>query len=212
MIGQAVVGEVHPDRILTNAGARPGQAVVLTKAIGTGLLATAVKRSDPADIERGGPWAVAYDAAIASMIRSNSRAADVAQLASATAATDITGFGLLGHLQRVASESAVCIQLDADAVPRLPGAESLIEAGFVPGGTMRNLDFLQASVAGGARADWNVLRYLLADPQTSGGLAFFCDPAAADSAVEELRRDGHPAAVIGHVAEAKGRAGTIVVR
>ena len=210
LIGQAVIGEVHPDRILTNAGAKRGQAIVLTKALGTGLLATAVKRSTQADIQPGGLWAEAYDDAIASMTRLNSRAAEVAQLAGASAATDITGFGLLGHLQRVASESGACLNIDADAVPHLTGADALLDAGFVPGGTLRNLDFVEPSVNAVARVDWERLRFLFADPQTSGGLAFFCDPAAAETAVQELRRDGHAAAVIGRVAE--GSPGTIVVR
>ena len=210
LLGQAVIGEVHPDHLLTNAGARPGQSIVLTKALGTGLVATAVKRSPATAISADGVLYDAYTAAVSSMTLLNGRAAAVAQSFGATAATDITGFGLLGHLQRVAAESAVHIELHGDAVPRLTGAEALIAAGFVPGGTLRNLEFLEPHISGQGRSDWDEIRYLLADPQTSGGLAFFCDPAAAVTAVQELALDGHAAAVIGTVTD--GPAGTIAVR
>src|SRR5690349_335686 len=143
LFGQAVMGETSTDRLLTNAGGRPGHVLVLTKALGTGLVATAVKRSDPSALEPGGPLAPSYAAAIASMTTLNADAARVAVAASASAATDVTGFGLLGHLHKLALASGVEARVRVDAVPRLPGVEALLAAGQVPGGTGRNQAFVR---------------------------------------------------------------------
>src|SRR4051794_29418755 len=130
LFGQAVMGETSPDRLLTNAGGRPGHVLVLTKALGTGLVATAVKRSEPAALGPGGSLEEAYGAAIASMTTLNAEAARVAIAASASAATDVTGFGLLGHLHKLALASGVEVRIHVDAVPRLPGVEALLAAGY----------------------------------------------------------------------------------
>lgn len=192
--GLCVVGEVHPDRLLTNAGLRSGQALVLTKPLGIGVIATAIKRGEAgADV---------VDAAVASMLRLNARAAEVALGAGATGATDVTGFGLLGHLRKMVEASGVAAELDAATVPLLPGARDLAAAGMVPGGTERNLAWAGERLAADG-VDGTTLT-LLADAQTSGGLLFGADPDAASAAVEALRETGHEAAVIGRVTAGDG--------
>ncbi len=193
--GLAVVGEVHPDRILTNAGLRVGDALVLTKALGVGIIATAIKR-DLASAE-------VADAAVASMTASNAEAAQTALAAGATGATDVTGFGLLGHLARMAEESKVDVVIDVDAVPLLPGARTLAEEGCVPGGSRRNLDWVDPKLDRVEASEIDVL--LLADAQTSGGLLFGAEPPAAAAAVERLLSTGHQAAVVGDVRAGDGR-------
>ena len=200
LYGMSVTGvcaaATHGTGLLTNAGGHPGQALVLTKPLGTGLLATALKGSDPSAVAAGGDLHPAYIAGVAEMTRLNAAAATVAVASGATAATDVTGFGLLGHLAEVAAASGVDAVLDAGAVPLLPDALRLAAGGFVPGGTQRNLDHLDGRLDGGDP----LTRQVLGDPQTSGGLLFSTAPALADAAVLELRDSGHDAAVIGELA------------
>ncbi len=197
--GLAVIGEVSPDRVLTNAGLRPGDVLVLTKPLGTGVVATAIKR--------GIAEPEVSDAAIRSMTTINARAAAAAVAAGATGCTDVTGFGLLGHLGRMAEASGVDAELDAAAVPLLPGVRDLVEREIVPGGTRRNLDWTHD------RADLTAVdgttALLLADAQTSGGLLFGVEPGRADAALAALAGDGVPAAAIGTVTAGTGR---LVVR
>lgn len=206
MYGQAVTGEVDADAVLTNATGRAGDALVLTKAIGIGIIATAVKRAEAEAVTAGGELAGAYAAAVASMVRLNGPAAAVAVASRASAATDVTGFGLLGHLHKLALASGVAAVVDAEAVPVLPGAWELLDQGLVPGGTVRNRDYVTEWVEGrpGLRA-----LTMLADAQTSGGMMFACPHAAAADAVAELVASGHAAAVIGSLAE--GRPGSVTV-
>ncbi len=196
MYGQAVTGEADEESLLTNAGAQPGQSLVLTKPLGTGLLATAVKHSEPEATVTGGWLAEAYAAGVAEMTRLNDEAASAAHEANATAATDITGFGLLGHLQKLAEASGTGAVIWADAVPVLPKAWELLDQGFAPGGTARNLDHVRPWVRG---SDDQRILTLLADAQTSGGLLFCCPPVAAADAVARLAANGHTAAVIGEL-------------
>jgi len=195
MYGMSMVGEVNADALLTNGGGSSGQALVLTKPIGTGLLATALKRSEPEAISSGGALHEIYLAGIQEMTRLNSSAAKTALRVNASAATDITGFGLLGHLHEMALASGVSASVDIEAVPLLPGVVDLVENGFVAGGTERNLDFLQPILVGGSTTE----RLILCDAQTSGGLLFSCDSVAALEAVNELNETGHFAAVVGHL-------------
>ncbi len=183
--------------LLTNAGGQPGQALVLTKPLGTGLLATALKRSEPEEVAPGGDLHAAYTAGVAEMSRLNAIAASIAADSDATAATDVTGFGLLGHLAELTAASGVSAVLDAGAMPLLPDVLRLATDGFVPGGTRRNLDHLEGRLQGGD----SLTRTVLGDPQTSGGLLFSCGSARADEAVRELRGSGHQAAVIGELSE-----------
>ncbi len=187
--GCAVVGEVPLDRLLRADALRAGDELVLTKAVGIGIISTAVKR--------GVASAAAVDAAVASMTRLNARGAEVAVAAGATGATDVTGFGLLGHLRRMAEASRVDVRVDVAAVPVLPGARALLAERMVPGGTRRNLDWVRDALDVDGVADEALL--LLADAQTSGGLLFGVADGGAAVAVEQLRAEGHAAAVIGRV-------------
>ncbi len=187
--GMAVTGEAHPDRLLTNAGLRTGQDIVLTKALGVGVLTTAIKN--------GRATTEQADAAVASMIRLNDVGARVALAAGASGCTDVTGFGLLGHLGRMALESAVSVAIEFAAVPFLPGAVALAGDGVMPGGSRRNLSWALDFVDVGTHDE--VHQLLLADAQTSGGLVFGVDPSETASVLAELVATGHQAAHIGTV-------------
>lgn len=193
--GLAVVGEAHPDRLLTNAGLRPGDALVLSKPLGVGIATTAIKRGEAPD--------QLIEAAVRSMSRLNDEASRVALELGATGATDVTGFGLLGHLGRMATESGVDVVVRAGDVPVLEGAAELAAAGIVPGGSRRNLDWVSPRLDREGVDDLTVL--VLADAQTSGGLVFGVDPGRAAEAVDRLARTGHTAAVIGSADEGSGR-------
>ncbi len=190
--GLAVVGEVHPDRILTNTGLRDGDALVLTKALGIGVATTAIKAGTAP-----GPLVAA---AVASMTASNAAAARAAVAAGAGGCTDVTGFGLLGHLMKMAAASGVDAVLDVAAVPFLPGTRELAAAGTMPGGSRRNRDWVLPSVDAGGFGELDVL--LLADAQTSGGLLF---GVAADRAADVAAQLGPPTSVIGSVRTGSGR-------
>jgi len=190
--GLAVVGEVHPGRILTNAGLRDGDVLVLTKALGTGIATSAIKAGCAPD--------EVSVAAIASMTANNAAASAVAVASGATGATDVTGFGLLGHLRRMAEASGVDATVEVAAVPVIPGVRELAEGGVLPGGSRRNRDWVADVLDTGGRAELDVL--LLADAQTSGGLLFGVSPNQAAGVLAEL---GTPAAVIGEVRAGSGR-------
>lgn len=209
--GQAVVGEVDPDRVMTNANGRPGDALILTKPIGTGAIATAVKRADASELEPGRPLAGWLASAVDSMTRLNDIAARLALDAAVRCATDVTGFGLFGHLHKLALASGVRAVVDRDSVPVLPGARELVRRGTVPGGTGRNLDWVSPFLdAGGAD---HVDLQLLADPQTSGGLLVSCPRADAGDLVSTAVAAGLTAAVIGELVAAGDRdAGHLLVR
>ncbi len=193
--GLAVVGEADPDQLLTNTGFRPGDVLVLTKPLGIGVITTAIKAGTaPDDVVHG---------ALDCMTRLNAEAARVALDAGATGATDVTGFGLLGHLGRAVMESGVDAEIDVGAVPLLEGARALAETGSIPGGSRRNLAWVDERLDRGNHDELDVL--LLADAQTSGGLVFGASPAAAHEALNRLEETGHTASVIGRVAEGNGR-------
>ena len=194
--GMAVLGEVDPSRMLTNSGLRPGNALVLTKPLGTGVISTAVKRGEaPAQV---------VERAVREMTRSNEAAAAAALRHGATAATDVTGFGLLGHGLRMAQESGVELEISVGEVPFMEGARQLAALGMVPGGTTRNLDWVSPHLDAGDVSDVSVT--LLADAQTSGGLLLgMVSRDAGLAVVTELRASGHEAAVIGQVTEGAGR-------
>jgi len=195
--GMAVIGEVHPDRMLTNAGACAGDQLVLTKPLGTGILATALKRD--ALLEAG------MADAVRSMRTLNAGAARAALEVGVSAATDVTGFGLVGHLLNLLEASRVGAALAFDTLPILPHARNLAARGFIPGGTTRNLE------AAAERVSWapdlpETDRLLAVDAQTSGGLLLAVPPENEAALLDSLRRQGTPSAVtIGRVtAEAPG--------
>jgi selenide,water dikinase len=184
--GLAVVGFVAPDAIWTNAGAIAGDALVLTKPLGTGVIVTAAKQ------DRCPP--VVLEAAIASMVRTNRDAMRVARASGGVhAATDVTGFGLLGHLLEMCRASRLSATLDVAAIPIMDGAAALAAAGAIPSGTRRNLDALAGEIDVGDGLD----PVLLADAQTSGGLLLAVDPALVERMHASLRSDGVDAEVIG---------------
>ena len=204
--GQAIVGDVQPERLLTNAGARPKQAIVMTKPIGTGIITTALKHLPESAWQPGGAIASPYAAAVASMTRRNDEAAVAAADVIASAATDVTGFGLLGHLHRLALASGVAAEVDAPRVPTFPRAWHLLDQGHVPGGTRRNVAYLRAWLR--SDVDERTLT-MLCDAQTSGGLLFTCYELAAEQVAARLRETGHAAAVVGRIVD--GEPGTISV-
>ena len=193
--GLAVIGEVHPDRLLTNAGFRPDQELILTKPLGIGVVSTAIKAG------RAPETLVA--AAVATMTTLNDDAAEIALANGASGATDVTGFGLLGPLGRAAQESRVDASLDLAAIPILDGVRELAADGLLPGGSRRNLRSLDGRLDAGSADELDVL--LLADAQTSGGLIFGVDRDRLGPAIDELRRRGHPAAHVGSTTTGTGR-------
>ena len=197
--GMAVVGLAAPSRLLTISAARPGDTLVLTKEIGTGVIATAHKRGAAPD----GVLA----AAVASMTTLNAAAGEAALAAGVVAATDVTGFSLLGHLHRMLRASGVSAVVGASAVPLLPGAAELTEAGHVSGGTRNNISYLARWTSIDADVAEPVA-VLLQDAQTSGGLLL--STPSPDALRRELEHRGVLAAVIGHVTA--GSPGRIEVR
>ena len=155
--GYAVTGTIHPERIKTNAAARPGDALLLTKRIGTGVISTALKRgiAKEADVQ----------ASIESMLKLNRRACEAMLSFDVHGCTDVTGFGLIGHAREMAAASNVTIEIDAGAVRFLPGAIDYARQGAIPGGLKNNRDFAGPCVEGHSEFE-----DLLYDPQTSGGL------------------------------------------
>jgi selenide,water dikinase len=163
--GLAVTGRAHPNFLLTNAGARAGDQLVLTKPIGNGILATAGKRGQLAsEAER---------AMLEAMKMLNGAASRAALAVGSRCAPDITGFGLLGHLSHIARASNVALQVDLDAIPILPGVRDAVRAGFVTDGAKRNAEYLRDLVRWKKGNDED--RAILHDPQTSGGLAVCVD-------------------------------------
>jgi selenide, water dikinase len=198
--GLAVTGTVHPDRVRRNAGGRPGDRLVLTKPLGTGVITTAIKH------QVAPPESAA--AAIEGMLRLNRDAADAMATVEVHAATDVTGFGLLGHLHSMARASGLAARVQAASVPLLPGAEMLAEAGEVPGGTRSNERFLASRVRWPAGLS-AARQTLLCDAQTSGGLLLAISESELDRLLGELTRKNVPGAVIGELID--GEAGSILV-
>jgi selenide,water dikinase len=159
--GYAVTGLIHPDHILANAGARPGDVLVFTKAIGTGVISTALKRGIAKDEDVQG--------SIRSMLTLNNTACEAMLAAGAHGCTDVTGFGLLGHAREMALASRVTLEIDSASIEFLPGALDYAKQGAVPGGLNNNRAFAESCVLVKSGVDPDILT-LLYDPQTSGGL------------------------------------------
>jgi len=187
--GMAVSGTVHPSKIVTNAGARPGDLLLLTKPIGTGILSTALKRGAIASRD--------MSAAVVQMIRLNDLAAKAMIAHGVHAATDITGFGLLGHAGEMARASRVSLEIDAAAVPTYDRVLALIGEGIVPGGTRDNVSEHSKFTTFAESID-AAHRILLSDATTSGGLLIAAEPANAHRILEELKSLG-TARIIGRV-------------
>lgn len=190
--GLAVTGVVHPDRVITNAGARPGDALILTKPLGTGVINTAVKGKLADDAARR--------AAIDVMTALNDRAARVMIASGASACTDITGFGLLGHLYELLAASGVGSRVFLKEVPVLEQVRPLASMGIVPKGAYRNLEYLKEWLRRDNNID-DVEMLILADPQTSGGLLMAVAAAQADQTVRALKEEGVTGVRIGEIIE-----------
>ena len=189
--GYAVTGLIDPKKILTNAGAKPGDALILTKALGTGVISTAIKKgkAEPA-------W---VDAAVQSMTTLNRRAAEiiVEEGICVSAMTDVTGFGLIGHAREMALASNVSLRLYAERIPLIPGAIECVHAGHIPGGLKNNRDFAECVVRYDASVSDDV-KALIFDPQTAGGLLMSVNTYGRDVAALFNAR-GVPAVQIGEV-------------
>ena len=186
--GYAVTGTIHPDRIKSNAGARPGDALVFTKRLGTGVIATALKKgiAQEPDVE----------AAVQSMLKLNREACEAMLKFDVHGCTDVTGFGLLGHAREMACASGVTLEIDPRAVQFLPGAAEYARQGAIPGGLKNNQEFVASCVEGESEYD-----DLLYDPQTSGGLLI----AIAEGDAAGLERAYEGAYRIGRVTEQLGK-------
>jgi selenide,water dikinase len=205
--GMAVTGIIHPDRIIRNVGARPGDAVVLTKPLGTGIITTAAKRQGPGGARHG-----SVEAAIASMITLNATASRVMRGFDVHACSDVTGFSLLGHSQEMASGSGVTVELDSAALPLLDGAPELAESGNLTGGCKRNRAYLQDKVAVDSDVRPGIVEVAF-DPQTSGGLLIALPAGQAPRLVAELSAGGVTAAtIVGRVVEPRTVAVHLVAR
>jgi len=183
--GYAVIGEVHPDRIVGNEGARPGDVLFLTKPLGSGLVATAIKRGlCPPALERE---------AVAVMIQLNRAAAEAMISAGATAATDVTGYGLIGHLSNLKGGA----DIELSAIPFMKGVRALAERDLFPSGSRRNHAAYRESVDWGGLAE--IDQMMLCDAQTSGGLLVAIPPTNAASFEDGMRSAPYPAARIGTI-------------
>ena len=190
--GYSVTGTIHPERVWTNSGAKPGDALILTKALGTGVISTAIKRGEAKQ-----QW---INAATRSMTTLNAKAAQIAvegQFA-VHAATDITGFGLIGHAREMANGSGVSLTIEAAKVPLLEGALECVRAKFIPGGLNNNRDFAECNVSYEAAVPEEI-KTMLYDPQTAGGLLLSVASSDSKRLVDALQSEGVPAVIIGEV-------------
>jgi len=193
--GLAVTGLVRPDRFLTKGGARPGDALILTKPLGTGLITTALKHgtADPAHVE----------AAVGSMLKLNRHPSHLALFFDAHACTDVTGFGILGHALEMAESSRVRLRFRMSGIPLLPGARECVAKEAFPGGLWRNREYVLPHVQFDASVTDND-RLVLFEPETSGGLLVVLDPDRARPYVDQARADGLEAWIVGEVVEGSG--------
>jgi selenide,water dikinase len=194
--GYAVTGLIDPKKILTNAGARPGDALIFTKALGTGVISTAIKKGK-AEPE----W---IDAAVQSMTKLNKRAAEIIQQGKfrVHSMTDVTGFGLIGHAREMALASNVGLRFYSKNIPVLTGALDCIRAGYIPGGLNNNRDFAEC-VVGYEAPIGAELKTLLFDPQTAGGLLISIAEEDCGELALGMQDAGIPARSIGNVTESQ---------
>jgi selenide,water dikinase len=201
MFGYSVTGVIDPNKIATNAGARAGDSIILTKPIGTGIISTGIKFAKVS--------ATVVEESIATMLTPGKYAAEAIAKFDVKAATDVTGFALLGHLWEMASASNVAIEIDSSRVPLIDGALDLATAGLLTSGDKTNREYVGADVEVAATVDANLLK-LFYDPQTVGGLILAIVEEKADELLRELRTNYPRAVIIGRVSRRGTRA--IVVR
>ena len=191
--GLSVTGIIHPSRIITKVGAQSGDKLILTKPLGTGIVTTAIKG--------GMAGKSSIDAVIRSMTTLNKKAAELMLKADVHACTDITGFGLIGHLCGMVEHSNKGIELQLSQIPVFTKARELAESGITPGGTRRNMEFYRKILANIADID-EITLDILFDPQTSGGLLMSIPPDKAEGLLKKLRSSGiKEAAIIGQIVD-----------
>jgi len=191
--GLAVTGQVHPDRIITNSDAKPGDVLVLTKPIGAGVIMAGRRIGEAGDLD--------YQTVLESMKQLNKEGSRIMQEFNIRCATDITGFGLAGHALKMASGSGVTIEIDTEKVPLFESSFDLVEMGCIPGACFRNLEFVENDCSFSDSINYN-LKMLLMDAQTSGGLLICCPEVKVDLMLDSLVKAGYlKTAVIGQVKE-----------
>lgn len=201
--GLAVTGIVHPDRIVINSCALPGEQIILVKPIGTGAIVAGHRIGEVAPQD--------YQAALDTMKLLNKNGAEVMRRHAIRCATDVTGFSLLGHIYEMAAGSNVAIRIVSTAVPLLPRAYDLIEMGCIPGASFRNLRYIDPHIRFETGIDYN-LKMLLVDAQTSGGLILSCPADQTMAVLADLKTAGYSdAAVIGAVEQARAGEAVVVV-
>ena len=200
--GLSVTGWVHPDDVITNAAAKSGDVLILTKPIGIGAIISA-KKNNIVSPE-------SYKAALENMKLLNDKGAMIMNKYKIKCATDVTGFGLLGHALKMADGSNVSMQIDSTKVPCLPGVMDLIEMGCIPGAAFRNQEYTNESCEFEPSVDYNH-KMLVLDAQTSGGLLMCVPEAKANEIIEELQKVGYPdSAVVGEVIERKTKSVIVI--
>jgi selenide,water dikinase len=192
MFGYSVTGVIDPNRVATNAGARPGDSIILTKPIGTGVISTGIKRA------KASPEVIAES--IATMMTPGKYAAEAIQKFLVKGATDVTGFALLGHAWELACASNVTIEIDSARVPLINGALELVAEGMVTGADKTNREYVGEDVWLADGLDPNLVK-LFYDPQTAGGLLMAIPEAKAEDLLAELRRNYSRAEVVGRVTD-----------
>ena len=192
MFGYSVTGVIDPNKVATNAGAKPGDVIILTKPIGTGVISTGIKfgKADSEVVEES----------ISTMLTPGKYAAEAIAKFDVKAATDVTGFALLGHTWEMACASNVTIDIDADRVPLINGALKLAAAGLLTSGDKTNREYVGAQVGVASTVDSDLLK-LFYDPQTAGGLLLAISDERADELLRELLRSYPRAEIIGRVNE-----------
>jgi len=197
MFGYSVTGVIDPNRVATNAGARPGDMIILTKPIGTGVISTAIKFGKASDD--------VVSESIATMLTPGKYAAEAIASFDVKGATDVTGFALLGHAWEMACASNVTIEIAAASVPLIAGALDLASAGLLTGADKTNREYVREQVEVTASNDPNLVK-LFYDPQTAGGLLLAIPAAQAEDLLAELRRNYPRAQIIGRVIEREAEA------
>ena len=194
--GLAVLGTVHPDKLITNANAVAGEILILTKPLGVGVLIAAKRLDMVADAH--------YQKALDNMKQLNMMGCKVMQHFGVRAATDVTGFGLLGHALKMAEASGVSFKINSLQLPVLDGVDELLSKGCIPGGAFRNLKFVGDAIHFSADANYN-RKMVACDAQTSGGLFFSIKPHLVNDALQELQNNGINGVVVGDVIPKSGK-------
>ncbi|HOP04774.1 MAG TPA: selenide, water dikinase SelD [Tenuifilaceae bacterium] len=195
--GLAVTGSIHPNRVITNAAAKPGDVLILTKPVGAGVVIAGKRLGEVSDIN--------YQVVLDSMKQLNRKGAQVMQKYNVKCATDVTGFSLLGHALKMAMGSNVSMNIESTKVPFFNGAMDLVELGCIPGACFRNQEFVEENTEFQETLGYNY-RMLLLDAQTSGGLLICCQQQNVNDMLTDLKNEGFPrSAVVGSVTNYNGK-------